>query len=133
MKKLFLMMVTAVAILTTSCSKQTTLENRLDGETWKVTQMDVTYEGITESGLEAGVTTTLAFEKDGKGTWSTTGEASESFTWSVSSDGKTITLTQGTDVLTFTVTDNSSKKQVWTMSQTDEGFTYTMTIGLEKQ
>jgi len=134
MKKLLLLFMTAVTMLTTSCSKQTTLQNRLDGETWKVTKMDLTSSGITTSILDANQTNTFSFDKDGKGTMKTTGEADEIFTWSVSEDGKTVTLTMsGEQPTVLTVIENSSKKQVWTMNQTENGVPMVITITLEKQ
>ena len=135
MKKLLFVLVTAVALLTTSCSKQTTLEKRLDGETWKVTKFDMTMSGVTVNALEDGETTTLTFDEGGKGTYtSSTGDA-DFFTWTVSEDGKTVTiLMEGDDAMVFTVSeDSTSKKQIWSSTIPDGGVSYTISVVLEKQ
>jgi len=128
-------MVTAVALLTTSCSKQSTLEKRLDGETWKFTKFDVVMSGVTVNGMEDGETTTLTFDEGGKGTWANTNEDSEAFTWTVSEDGKTVTIVKGNDpAMVFTVSeDSSSKKQIWSSTMSGSGISYTISIVLEKQ
>ncbi len=135
MKKLLFVLVTAVALLTTSCSKQTTLEKRLDGETWKVTKFDMTMSGVTVNALEDGETTTLTFDEGGKGTWANTGDDSDDFTWTVSEDGKTVTiLMEGDDAMVFTVSeDSTSKKQIWSSTIPDGGVSYTISVVLEKQ
>lgn len=138
MKKLLFVLVTAVALLTTSCSKQTTLEKRLDGETWKVTKYDATMGGVTVNALEDGETTTLTFDEGGKGTWANTGDDSYDFTWTVSEDGKTVTILMEGDgadeALVFTVSeDSTSKKQIWSSTMPDGGVSYTISVVLEKQ
>ena len=136
MKKLLFVLVTAVALLTTSCSKQTTLEKRLDGETWKVTKFDMTMSGVTVNALEDGETTTLTFDEGGKGTWANTGDDFiDVFTWTVSEDGKTVTiLMEDDDAMVFTVSeDSTSKKQIWSSTIPDGGVSYTISVVLEKQ
>jgi ABC-type oligopeptide transport system substrate-binding subunit len=138
MKKLLFVLVTAVALLTTSCSKQTTLEKRLDGETWKATKYDVTMGGITVSALETGETAFFTFDEGGKGTYtSSTGDA-DFFTWTVSEDGKTVTILMedddADDAMVFTVSeDSTSKKQIWSSTIPDGGVSYTISVVLEKQ
>ena len=135
MKKLLFVLVTAVALLTTSCSKQTTLEKRLDGETWKVTKFDMTMSGVTVNALEDGETTTLTFDEGGKGTWANTGDDSDAFTWTVSEDGKTVTIVEENEpAMVFTVSeDSTSKKQIWSSTIPDGGLSYTISVVLEKQ
>lgn len=136
MKKLLFVLVTAVALLTTSCSKQTTLEKRLDGETWKVTKFDIAMNGITFNSLEDGETITLTFDEDGKGTWASTVDDSEAFTWTVSEDGKTLTMYWGHDkpVLVFTVSeDSTSKKLVLSSTIIEDGENHTFSLVAEKQ
>ena len=135
MKKLLLLMVTAVALLTTSCSKQTTLEKRLDGETWKATKYDVTMGGITVSALETGETAFFTFDEGGKGTYtSSTGDA-DFFTWTVSEDGKTVTiLMEDDDAMVFTVSEDSTYEKLVLFSSEDiDGENHTISLVLEKQ
>ena len=135
MKKLLFVLVTAVALLTTSCSKQTTLEKRLDGETWKATKYDVTMGGITVSALETGETAFFTFDEGGKGTYtSSTGDA-DFFTWTVSEDGKTVTiLMEDDDAMVFTVSEDSTYEKLVLFSSEDiDGENHTISLVLEKQ
>jgi hypothetical protein len=136
MKKL-LLMVTAVALLTTSCSRQTTLEQRLDGETWKVTKSDMAANGVIFSTLEDGETPTLTFYEDGNGIWANTFDdpGTGTLTWSVDEDGRTLTFAAENEPATvFSVSEDSTYEKLVLFSSEDiDGENHTISLVLEKQ
>ncbi len=123
MKKSNLILI-ALAIGLNSCSKETTFKNHIDGETWKVTNVDiyqsieVINNGTTTSKAEQNFSTpasaTYRFEKDGTGKY-TESNTSSSFKWSVSDTQIFIDYETKQDEQ-YEVVDDSSTKQKWNAS-----------------
>ena len=137
MKKLITLtlIIAAVAVTFSSCSKENQLKKRLAG-TWNIDKIDAV---ITPAG--GGAATPFAFtnvgtftiKSDGTGTSSITlggGLQVNNFNWT--NTATTVTITEsGQTPSIMTVTTNEKTKQVWTTTETDATstsvYTYTLT------
>lgn len=123
-----LLALTSLAIV--SCSKETTLENRLDGETWKYTKMTSVINGKTSE--KTDLTATISFKDDGTGTSKENDSSTEkSFTWKVVANGDSLQIQQNTTKMTFRVLTNKKQSQVWSLG--NESGPYYFKYELEKQ
>jgi hypothetical protein len=155
MKKMFLLALTAFTLMAASCTKQSpveikpsteeskqfTLEKILDGETWKETKYSCIVGTDTIDLQQPGVSVMFELEVIGKGKYivKKTGKVDDvvNLTWSVSDDGKTISMSGGVcphnETIGFTVSEYStSEKQIWISSSKNDG-SCTKLIELEKQ
>jgi len=162
MKKLFLLALTAFTLMAASCKKQPTVESKqstadskqpteeskqsilvkiLDGETWKETKYGVIVGTDTIDLQQPGFSVVYEFEETGKGKYivKKTGEVDvvENLTWSVSYDGKTVSMSGGVcpqaDTIVLAVSENStSEKQIWASSSKKNG-ALAKVFELEKQ
>ena len=117
MKKVVYATLLMVAVLISSCSKESRINRKLDGE-WKTVS-------IAGQSLEAGENQYLTFEKDGKKgkgsiqyVYDTISQTSP-FTYTLDGDKLTIVLTYGAQVETEVLTVNTyeSKKIEMTDSE----------------
>ncbi len=120
------------ATLLVSCTNPTKV---LPKKTWSysASMTTVTTGAVNSStpGTDAG---TATFKSDGTGTMqsSSSGSAANSFTWSYDKSGKKMTLTMGSDVYVYDVTETKAKEEKWhgTATWTLAGTTYTVTEDL---
>lgn len=114
MKKISVCILGCASLLIVSCSKEKSLENHLDGETWKYTKMTSVVSGKTTE--KTDLTGTVTFKKDGTGSSKESETAQEkAFNWKVIANGDSLQFTQGTSKLTYKVITNKKNNQVWSL------------------
>ncbi len=112
-----------------SCSKEATLKNRLDGETWKHTKVTTKMMGKTTE--QTNPTSTVTLNDDGTGYSKSSETASEAkFNWEVIADGDSLRFTSGNSKLTYKVLSNKKNSQIWILGDESKDF---IKVELEKQ
>jgi hypothetical protein len=88
---------------------------------WDVDKIVYTGNGIPDE--TAGNQGTIEFKSDKTGIYTDQSAVANSFSWTPSSDNKSITLDFATFIRTYTVTVNTSGKQQWELSMVNSIYT----------
>jgi hypothetical protein len=124
MKKTLLIASLAIGFTFSSCKKETTITNQLDGEVWKV--VTITEVDGNDTDIDNDPQISFAFDKEGGKATKTVGGLIWDVTWSVTEDKITIT-DLGSQI--YTIKDSGYSKQTWEQVDGSEITTYE----LEKQ
>lgn len=115
MKKIFLIAGVAFMALTTGCTKEQTIGMHLGGDSWKITAIGgsstTSVDGVAGTPTTPGqgsLNNVYAFDKESTGVLTMADGDENSFFWSVDEEVLTI------DGSMYLITEDSSKKQVWT-------------------
>jgi hypothetical protein len=124
MKKTLLIASLAIGFAFSSCKKETTITNQLDGEVWKV--VSITEVDGNDTDIENDPQISFTFEKEGGKATKAVSGFTWNVTWSVADDKITIT-DLGSQI--YTVKNSGYSKQTWEQVDGSEITTYE----LEKQ
>lgn len=114
MKRISFFLLGCAGLFIASCSKEASLENHLDGETWRYTKVTTVMSGNTTE--STNLTASISFDKDGSGTMKESDSAPEkSFNWKVLANGDSLQITQGSSKMTVRVLSNKKSTQVWSL------------------